>query len=354
MVTRHRPDDDQIFQHLLRANQSAGKDYAFNDAHDDTRPLSYWFQESDEGLILFVVYYTLACRWSACLGCNLPSVSAQRPVSYASLVKQIDAVFSAPEVLDKRSRIAKLIVSNNGSVLDELTFPTTALLHLLVQINLHLPGLHTISMESRPEYVDVEELEVLLRAMTERSPPAEVEIAVGLEAFDEQVRNTVFHKGFSLETFERLVERMRKPGFRLKCYFMHKPVPGMSDAEAIEDVRNGIEYLHQLGVTSGVRINLHLNPTYAARGTELERSFLRGEYAPPHLVDVARAVLHARGKAISLFVGLNDEGLAVPGGSFLRPGDEPLVAALEAFNRSQDHATLEAWCRAHGIAPSGG
>ncbi|MCK4342848.1 MAG: hypothetical protein KAY37_14115 [Phycisphaerae bacterium] len=35
-------------------------------------------------------------------------------------------------------------------------------------------------------------------------------------------------------------------------------------------------------------------------------------------------MLHGKGKSISIFVGLNDEGLAVAGGSFFRPGDEAL------------------------------
>ena len=39
---------------------------------------------------------------------------------------------------------------------------------------------------------------------------------------------------------------------------------------------------------------------------------------------------------------LYDEGLAVPGGTFLREGDETLVAALAQFNRTQDFQTVEA------------
>jgi uncharacterized Fe-S cluster-containing MiaB family protein len=64
-------------------------------------------------------------------------------------------------------------------------------------------------------------------------------------------------------------------------------------------------------------------------------------YEPPKLSDVVRAARHARGKGISVFIGLSDEGLAAPGGTFLREGDEPLVRALEEFNRTQDFGILD-------------
>jgi len=83
-----------------------------------------------------------------------------------------------------------------------------------------------------------------------------------------------------------------------------------------------------------------LNPTYVAFGTPLEHSFKNGEYSPPRLRDVARAALHGEGQGISIFLGLSDENLAVAGGSFIRPGDEPVIEKLEQFNRTQNYGLL--------------
>jgi radical SAM enzyme (TIGR01210 family) len=177
--------------------------------------------------------------------------------------------------------------------------------------------------------------------MRERPKPAEIELAVGFEAFDDEVRNKVFKKGLSLQTFERLVDRIRHPGFRLKCYFMLKPVMTMSDDEAVRDIQRSIDYLDAVAGRTGVCINMHLNPTFVASGTPLAEAFARGDYSPPLLQDAVRAVLHGKGKSVSIFVGLYDEGLAVPGGSFLRPGDDPLVSALDAFNQTQDYTALQ-------------
>jgi uncharacterized Fe-S cluster-containing MiaB family protein len=88
-------------------------------------------------------------------------------------------------------------------------------------------------------------------------------------------------------------------------------------------------------------MNLHLNPTYVAAGTPLATAFEQRQYSPPRLRDVARAAKAARDGALSIFIGLNEEGLAVHGGSFIRDGEEHVVGELERFNRTQDFGILD-------------
>jgi radical SAM enzyme (TIGR01210 family) len=332
------------FNQILEGTQKAGKFYTFDEAHDEKLPAQMWFQESDEGLILFIVFYSQACRWSRCLGCNLPSKMSCKHVSYKALIAQIDYVFHDREVTGQRENIRKVIVSNNGSILDEETFSSTALMYLLAQLNLNLPNLALLSIETRAEYVDMAELEFISRALAEGDTFTQLEIAIGFEAFDDYIRNRIFNKGLSLETFEDLLGKMASYGYRLKCYFMQKPVPGMTDAEAITDIQNAIDYLSQMAAHYSIGINMHLNPTYVATGTILEEAFRKGEYVPPLLWDVSRAIRHAKGKPLSIFIGLFDEGLAVEGGSFLREGEEELVKELERFNRTQDYDILDRIC----------
>jgi radical SAM enzyme (TIGR01210 family) len=335
---------DPIRKQILFGSQKAGKTYTFDDRHNETLPADMWFQKSDEGLILFIVFYTQACRWSRCLGCNLPSKVSQDHVPYKSLMAQIDHVFVDREVRSRASSIRKVIVSNNGSVLDEDTFSSTALMYLIAQLNLNFPNLSVLSMESRPEYVDLAELEFISRALAEGDTPTQLEIAIGFEAFDHRIRNEVFDKGMSLETFEGLVSKIAPYGYHLKCYFMQKPVPGMSDADAVIDIQNAIDYLSQIVNDHNIQINIHLNPTYVAAGTALESAFRDGRYTPPRLEDVAEAARYAKEKSISIFIGLSDEGLAVKGGSFLLPDNQPLVEILERFNRSHNFNLLDDIC----------
>jgi radical SAM enzyme (TIGR01210 family) len=336
---------DAINKQIIFGSQKAGKTYTFDEEHDQTLPAQMWFQESDEGLILFIVFYTQACRWSRCLGCNLPSKVSQNHVPYKSLMAQIDNVFADPGVCSRRPSIRKVIASNNGSVLDEDTFSSTALMYLIAQLNINFPNLAVLSMESRPEYVDLAELEFISRALGEGETPTQLEIAIGFEAFDNRIRNEVFDKGLSLEVFEGLVRKMSPYGYHLKCYFMQKPVPDMSDAEAVADIKNAIDYLGRIANKYAILINMHLNPTYVAAGTAMETAFWEGRYTPPFLEDVAEAVRHAREKSISTFIGLSDEDLAVKGGSFLSKGNEALVEKLELFNRTHDFDILDEICK---------
>jgi radical SAM enzyme (TIGR01210 family) len=319
-----------------------GKTFQYNDDHDERQPAKFWFDQTSDGCMLFVVFYTAACRWGHCLGCNLPSMSAGRPIGFRSLMAQVDALFAEPEVQARRGEIRHLIVSNNGSVLDEQTFSSTALIYLVAQANIHFPNLSVLTLETRPDYVDVAELEFLARALKEGETPTTLELAVGFEAFDDRIRNKVYKKGLTIREFRECVERVARHKFRLRCYFMFKPVPGMTDAQAIEDIQQAIDYLVVVATEFGCKITMHLNPTYVAQGTLLEEAFRRGEYLPPHLKDVITAVRHAQGKPITLTIGLNDEGLAVDGGSFLRPEEEPLRAALARFNADQDFTALPA------------
>lgn len=326
---------------IRNGSDKGGKTYTFNEVHDENKPAEMWFQKSNEGLILFVVFYSQACRWSRCISCNLPSKMSKRHVGYKSLISQIDYVFSDPELLRQKEAIRKIIISNNGSVLDEVTFSSTALIYLMAKLNLAFSNLAIVSMETRPEYVEIEELEFLSRALKEGDTPTELEIAIGFEAFDDTIRNDIFQKGLTLGFFENLVKKIAPYKFRLKCYFMQKPVAEMSDEEAIADTRQGIDYLSTIAETYKVEINMHLNPTYVAKGTLLEESFKNGLYTPPKLIDVAKAVQHGRGKNISIFIGLYDEGLAVEGGSFIGPEDKELVKQLELFNKTQNYRILE-------------
>jgi len=320
----------------------AGKTYAFADQHNPALPADWWFQESIDGLVLFIVFYTLACRWGRCLGCNLPSVCSSHPIGYRHIMQQVDHLFALPEIQARREAIRKVILSNNGSVLDEVTFSSTALMYFLAQCNLKLPGMAVLAIETRPEYVDLAELEFLSRALAEGETPTQLEVAIGFEVFDDTLRNERFRKGLPLDAVEALLDKIAPYGFHLKCYFMQKPVPGLSDEAGVEDIHRAIDYLDAASSRYGVTINMHLNPTYVARGTPLAEAFARGEYVPPTLTDVARAALHGAGKAVSIFIGLSDEGLAVEGGSFLHPGDTALVKQLETFNRTQDYTILAA------------
>ena len=331
---------DQNSEIIAKRTKEVGKTYGFRKDHNPRLPADYWFQNPVEGLLLFVVFYTQACRWAKCLGCNLPSQVSQDHVCYKDILKQVDFLFF--NVLSDRQKrdLKKFIVSNNGSVLDQHTFSTTALFYFITKMNLHCPNISVLTLETRPEYVQVAELELLSRAIQEGDTPTKLELAIGFEAFDDTIRNDHFDKGLTLPVFEKFAADVAKYRHRLKAYFMLKPVPDLSEEDAVSDITDAIAYLDRFSRETSLELNMHLNPTYAAKGTPLEQAFYDGTFVPPKLESVVKAVRAAENSNLSIYVGLDDEGLAVEGGSFIREHDTELVRKINEFNRTQNFDLL--------------
>lgn len=302
-------------------------------------PLQWWFQDTSEGLALFIVFYTLACKYGRCVGCNLYMQVSQTTVDCFCLMNQIDEILKQPEIIIRQEEIKKIIISNNGSVLDQRTFSSTALMYFIAVAGKNLPNSKILSIETRTEYVDDAELEFLSRARKDTYLD-NIEIAIGVEAYSDFIRNDLFKKGLRLEDFEKFVQKVSLYGFLIKCYFMFKPTTGITTEESIRDIQDAIHYLSWLAAKYGAKINMHLNPTYVARGTKLEVDFLIGNYTPPLLSDVVKSISAGRGSKISIFIGLYDEGLAVEGGSFIRQNDGELIEKLNQFNKTQNYDLL--------------
>ena len=297
---------------------------------DPTHVAQHWTYMDREGEALFLVFYTSACRWNRCHGCNLPSKSSPEHIGYQDIMAQIDNVLNHYQ--DKLATFGRLVISNNGSVLDEHSFATTALVYLMARVNACMPNLQTVAIETRAEYVDWEEVAFLGRFAADHPRHYRLELTVGFEIFDAHLRNEVFHKGLPLNIFERMVHDASGHGVDVRAYFMFKALPNMTNEEADADIRAAIDYLAHLSEQTGVTLAMHLNPTYVAFGTALEAAYRRGEYQPPTLKDIVPLAQYAIDQQLPMTIGLSDEGLAVEGGSFRTSGDEELFKALDQYN----------------------
>jgi len=321
---------------IEKRTKLGGKTYEFADQANPRLPAQHWFDESVEGRLLFIILYTQACKWSQCLGCNLPSAMSSGHIPFQDIMKQIDFVFDYLVDSREKDRLRKIILSNNGSILDEDTFSTTALVYFVAKMNMACPKVRCLTIETRPEYADMEELEILARVLREGERPTYLELAIGFEAFDERIRNDVFRKGLTLEGFEDFVTKVAKHKFRLKVYFMLKPIPDLEEAEAVEDIKRAMDYLNAISSRFDLSINMHLNPTYAAKGTPLAVAFAEGRFCPPKISSLVELVHYNIGKPLSLFIGVHDEGLSVPGGHCFHGVSPDVIGRFRDFNQTQD------------------
>lgn len=299
-----------------------------------------WAYQTISGLGRFLVLYTKRCQFLKCRGCALPQLGNMEIVSGKDINKQIDQAMIEGLMDFEKQETTELVLSNNGSVFDTATIPTSSLLYFISTALGVFPNLKKLSFESRIEYLEPEVFRLIRETISFERRNIELEVAIGVEVFDEEFRNQQFRKDLDFISLEKIAESLPAYGASIRFYMMYKPLPEMDIVKADSDILEALKYFESLSEQFGVSIIMHLNPTYVAKNTYLEKAFLRGEYTPPDLGNLSFLLSQIRDSSVKIYVGLNDEGLAVDGGSFLKPETEKFRRKLLEFNYTQDFSQL--------------
>jgi len=305
---------------------------------DPTQPLFHWYVDSVVGKELVFALYTLPCRYARCTFCSLPVLSeGGAAVTPQNLERQVDYVLAQYSDADLQ-QVAKVSVYTAASALDQECLPTRSLMYLMLRV-CDLPQLQVVSLETRPEYVEDWEFQALQAILGER---VGLEIGIGYETHDPHLRNHVLGKGLSAKAIHRLMRQLAAHHAALKAYVMLKPHHSLTEEQGIAEAIDGLDELAGLAREYGVPVSVHLNPTYIAEGCRLTEELIAHNYEPPELTSILEVVHAATLRALPIYVGLDDEGLAVEGGTFRATDVErkATVAALLDFNRHQDGGRL--------------
>lgn len=316
---------------------------------DTRRPLFHWYVDCALGKELIFALYTRPCRYGHCAFCALPSLSIGGDVVSAHDIEgQIDYVLSHYSE-EQLAAIAKVSVYTASSSLDQECLPTRSLLYLALRV-CDLPRLELLSLETRPEYVEDWELKALHAVFSER---VTLEVGIGYETHDPVLRNDVLGKGLDVEELHTLMGLLAENEARLKAYLMLKPHHSLSEEQGIVEAMNGLDELAGLSDQYGVPTSVHLNPTYIAEGCRLTEELVEHGYEPPELSSVIDVVLASKERGLPIYAGLDDEGLAVEGGTFRSTGLDRVrtVEALKAFNHHQDPDRLRQESGCESAAP---
>ncbi|MCP4805135.1 MAG: hypothetical protein GY913_04450 [Proteobacteria bacterium] len=306
---------------------------------DPKRPLFHWFVDCSTGKELVLALYTLPCRYARCVFCSLPSLAEGGDrVRPQDIDAQVDWILSHYDKT-QLDQVTKVSVYTAASTLDQKCLPTRSLMYLLLKV-CDLPALKLLSLETRPEYVEDWELRMLSEVLGEG---IQVEAAIGYETHDPHLRNTVLKKGLTEKSLRMLMERLSSHQGALKAYVMLKPHHSLTEQGGVDEAIHGLDHLHGLGQEFGVPVSIHLNPTYIAEGCALTDELVAAGYEPPELTSVIRVAEESIQRGMPLYAGLDDEGLALKGGTFQSTGldAERAVAAILSFNRHQDVARMK-------------
>jgi radical SAM enzyme (TIGR01210 family) len=251
-------------------------------------------------------------------------------------IEQTEAALAAHDA--DLPQIREIDIFNSGNFLNDAEVPPDARLAIL-RTCAQRETVRLLVIESRPEFVCSEKLTPLSRAIRRAGGDLALEVAIGLDAYDDSIREGLLRKGFSRADFERAVGVLAQLRIDLLVYVMLKPCE-LSNADALRDVLNAGEYVYRLAAASHVQARIALEPTFVVPATRLALEYASGAYTPPSLWLVKEAAVRLAGMG-PLRVGLWDEDLnplAVP--SSCEACRTRLIEALRTFNLTQNLSDL--------------
>jgi radical SAM enzyme (TIGR01210 family) len=275
---------------------------------------------------LLVILNTKRCRYQ-CSFCTLTAKSSRTWVPDDQVVAQFRYV--ADELKHALSVVDRVTLSNEGSVLDQSTLGLAALDAIVEAIG-GMRRVRRIELETRLEFVRPERL----RELVALAPRARLGILTGFETVDERIR-ALLRKRESLGSFLGGLDRLAETDASLTAYVLFKPDPEMSDASAVQEATDSIQFLAKECANRGLPLTVRLNPMYRASGSRWARwAESSSAYAPPRLTDVMRVAEEQAQQGVSVYIGLSTEGLAGDGGSYASRSDYSprLVKYVKLFN----------------------
>jgi radical SAM enzyme (TIGR01210 family) len=260
---------------------------------------------------LMVALTTSGCSYArspggGCAFCGFRNLTAKGdPVGAEDIIAQFGHAM-VESLEGGADPVEEIDLYNSGSFLDEADVPFPAAEAIFRKIA-SKPSLRKILIESRPEFV-IGGKEHLL-ALKHMGAGKILTVGMGLETWRDDIRMDILKKGFTRARFEEAAAILAATGVTLLAYVLLKP-PGFTEGEAINDVRDTITYLEELGRKLALPIKIALQPMFVPAHTPLEELYRQGTYTPPRLWSVIEVLRATRATPLEIEVALSDEGLA--------------------------------------------
>tara|TARA_Y100000588_G_scaffold381387_1_gene466953 strand:+ start:1434 stop:2570 length:1137 start_codon:yes stop_codon:yes gene_type:complete len=190
----------------------------------------------------------------------------------------------------------------------------------------HERGLRLI-VEARAEMCTPEKM----AWVAERHPGCVV--AIGLEAYDDEVLKFHCNKGFSTKQWHRAVETLRANELEVKTYLLFKP-PFMSEGDALHHC---VDWIQQVAPHSD---EISVNPMNIQRNTIVDRLYRNREYRPPWLWSLVEMIRKVHPVESRLIVHPTAAGKS-RGAHNCGKCDKEVAAAIERYSVSSDILEFE-------------
>ncbi len=200
--------------------------------------------------------------------------------------------------------------------------PTAKLANTLNQLN-GLPGLHSLSLGTRPDCLDNEKLDLLAK-QREALGLSDIFLELGLQSSNDQTLAHI-NRGHDSEAFRKATNAAAQRGFKVVAHVIIG-LPAPHGREDVTDLLATINFLNKLPI-HGIKFH----NLYVCQGTGLARLYEKGLYTPltqtEFLEQLSEALMHV--PPTTVIHRLNGN-----------PGEGELIAPDWAANMRGMHNTL--------------
>ena len=292
-------------------------------------------QDGEQTNRLMLVLRTPPCEYNKCTMCGFDN-NAGKNIRLKNIQRQYQKGIAGEDFSD----IRRIDFPTAGSFYNDRELSSESRNYLFSEVS-KLP-VGSVMVETRVDYLTEEKVR---ESKSYLRDDQSIELAIGLESADDNVRNKILRKGLSKKGFERFADICKNTDSQLLAYILIKS-PTLSEAEAVEDAVQTADYVYRIANQRGIKARVAFKPMFIPEGTELEEQYLSGEYQLPKLWTtveiVKRTTKLASYQPNSIFVGMFDEDLS--GDRFSSNCDEcnsEVVEALKRFNGTQNLSELE-------------
>lgn len=269
-----------------------------------------------------IILPTRGCYWAHRGGCSMCGyVYDARDMGQEAVYENF------AKALERVRGVKYLKLFNSGSFFDEREISRATREKIL---SLAGSAVERLQVESRPEFVTNSAMEHAREAFS-----GELEVGIGLETANDEIRRLCINKGFLLEDFSRALGVCKQNSAKLKAYLLVKP-PFIPEKLAIDDAVSSALEAFRLGAD-----RVSLNPLNVQRFTLVERLFHSNEYSPPWLWSVVEILGRVRQKVEKPIICKPSGAGKARGPSNCRVCSGRVARAIEEFSASQVPGNLE-------------
>lgn len=217
---------------------------------------------------------TTGCSWAqqgGCTVCDYGGYGGHDGVVPAELL-----VAQASRLLAEFVGHSAIQLSALGSFFDDKELPADTRRDILTAVAKH-PSIRALAVEARADHISYAKVREAVELL---APQCRLEIGLGLESADDEVRNLCINKGLLIATYERAVNDISRAGATHLAHVLLKP-PFLTEAEAVEDAVKTIGYAAALEPASIVLMAANVKT-----GTLLGELHRLGRYRSPWLWSV--------------------------------------------------------------------